>query len=170
MRKDFENPMPLGFAHPRPLAPPYCCEPAGDSPSPGGEGRGEGGCVLLPQGLDSFLVQSVPLAPGFSPVTDGCRSSQPFQRLFPTHDHWHTRIPVILTTMPPAREPWINRTLKPMYNCEPAADSPSPGGEGRGEGGRILFPQGLASFLVQSVSLAPGFSPVLRRKKPCQPR
>jgi len=51
---------------------------------------------------------------------------------------------------PPAHDPWINRPLEPMYNCEPAGDSPSPGGEGRGEGGRILILRGPASIPVQA--------------------
>jgi hypothetical protein len=47
---------------------------------------------------------------------------------------------VRLPTIPPLPEPWFNRLLEPVYYGEPDDNSPSPGGEGRGEGGRILSP------------------------------
>jgi hypothetical protein len=54
-----------------------------------------------------------------------------------------------ITRFLPGRNAMVRRLKKlipllgPSYFWESADDSPSPGGEGRGEGGHIFFPPGL---------------------------
>jgi len=48
---------------------------------------------------------------------------------------------MILVSLP-AHEPGIKRPLESLICCEAAEPSPSSGGEGRDEGGRISFQQG----------------------------
>ena len=48
-----------------------------------------------------------------------------------------------------AHDPWILRSLESAAYFATADDSPSPGGEGWGEGGRIILPQGLNFTPVQ---------------------
>jgi N-acetylmuramic acid 6-phosphate etherase len=45
-----------------------------------------------------------------------------------------------------------SRPLESSVDLATGDNSPSPGGEGRGEGGRILFPQGLTSASVQAIT------------------
>jgi len=53
----------------------------------------------------------------------------------------HHGIAAIRTTIPPAHESVTIRPPGSLSCCETADNSPFPGGEGRGEGGRRLFPQ-----------------------------
>ena len=57
-------------------------------------------------------------------------------------DHLNHIILVSRAMIPPAHEPGTIRPMGPLSICESAEYSPSPGGEGRDEGGRRLFPQG----------------------------
>jgi hypothetical protein len=168
----------------RPRAASHFCEPAEDSPSLGGEGRGEGGriyfrrqgswvqCVKNFRGVFSTnLWRGQPLKPPSAPKSAEPFPFSPGEKAGMRADVFlpiGTRIPLSLNLagswfasssnrnrqlpMNHALDNHNNRRKHPRLSYH----SPSPGGEGRGEGGpvapkrsvggRIPSPQGLNFF------------------------